>query len=650
MMALVDIPLVFILFIVATAVGWRLFRLTVPGFDEVGIRMVFSVGLGLGAIAYSTFFLGVLGALQTWAAYCVLLFLALVFHRDLIAVGKHLWEIRLDAQLGKISPISKVLVAMLLIFLLLNLLQALAPPTSADTLAYHYALPKLFVREHAIYYIPDILANAPLSQHMLYTFGMLLHQDVVASLISYSQGIVLLAAIVLFGRRYFTTQIGLLAAVLLYSPPLVTQVVSSGHIEIGLTTFTFLAIWGFIEWTQSRDMRWLVLSAIFLGMVAGTKYYGLFTVLSLGLVVAWAGVSLYGRNKTVLVRSLAIFGITTVLVASPWYIRNFVNTGNPIYPAFYSVLGGANWSPEMDDFFNLWVTSEKRPAGDSIVAFSTSPWNFVINKGDLGSRIPEYTPIYLAFLPLLLWLIYKDKERRWLYGYILVFSMIFYSLWFWLAFQRLRHLMPILPWVALMTSAATYHAVSQSRMFFGGRPLRWTVFGAVGFVLLFSLGINLLFNTQFLPVVTGFEGKDAYLSSQLAHQEDVAWINTNLEDGDRLIHFNRAINYHLDVDYFYASQYIQAKIDWTAGITADELAQQLASENITHLFVDERMLINDFPASPLSLVSGQLATTVSEVIARHGEEVYRSDRSEPLYRTLDRGSRDIRSRVYRLSF
>ena len=649
-MALVDIPLVVFLMLFAMAAGWRLIQVLRLELEDEGARLVFSVGLGLGVLVYSTLLLGFLGALNRLAAYGLLIALTLVLHRDFLAVGGRLWSALRTVRIRSISPVSGSLVALLSIFLLFNLLQALAPPTSADTLAYHYSLPKSFLLEHRLYYIPDILTNAPLNQHMLYTLGMLLHQVVVASLIGYAQGIVLIAAVVLFSHRYFTVRIGLLAAVLLYSPPLVTQIISSGHIEIGLTTFTFLAVWGFIEWTKSHDYRWLILSGIFLGLVAGTKYYGLFSVLSLGLVAAWAGVRLYGRNVTVLVRTLAAFAIITTLVASPWYIRNLVNTGNPVYPAFYGVLGGKDWSLEMDEFFYLWITTEKRPAGDSIAAFSTSVWDFTINKADFGARIPEYMPIYLAFFPLLLWLFYKDRDRRWLYGYLLAFSLIFYALWFWLAFQRLRHLMPIMPWIAIITSAATLHAVDQSRKIHGGLPLRWAIYAALGTVFFISLGINLLFNSQFIPVVAGFQDKDSYLKSQLAYFEDVSWINANLTNDDKLMHFDRTINYHLDVNYFYASQYVQAHVDWAKGMSADELAQWLETENITHIFADERMLKNDFPESPLSVVSRRQAEILNEVIERYGEEVYRSDRSVPQYRTLDRGSRTVASRVYRLSF
>ena len=107
---------------------------------------------------------------------------------------------------------------------------------------------------------------------MLYVVGMLLHGSVLAALFVYAQGIALVAAIILFCRKHLRWEVGVLAAALLYTSPLLTSMAGSGMVELGLTLFTFLAFWAFYEWTQTADRMRLVMIGIFTGLAVGTKY------------------------------------------------------------------------------------------------------------------------------------------------------------------------------------------------------------------------------------------------------------------------------------------------------------------------------------------------------------------------------------------
>src|SRR5262249_48606283 len=48
------------------------------------------------------------------------------------------------------------------------------------------------------------------------------------------------------------------------------------------------------------------------------------------------------------------YGLLALALLSPWYVRNLVDTGNPLYPFGQSVFAGRNWSREADAYLNVY--------------------------------------------------------------------------------------------------------------------------------------------------------------------------------------------------------------------------------------------------------------------------------------------------------
>jgi len=94
--------------------------------------------------------------------------------------------------------------------------------------------------------------------------------------------------------------------------------------ETGLTAIALVAMIYFI--TRAPDES-AATSALWAGVAAGvgaiSREYGMYFVI-LGAVLLFAS----GRRRTI-----AWFLAPAVSVASPWYLRNWIVTGNPVYPA-----------------------------------------------------------------------------------------------------------------------------------------------------------------------------------------------------------------------------------------------------------------------------------------------------------------------------
>jgi hypothetical protein len=85
-----------------------------------------------------------------------------------------------------------------------------------------------------------------------------------------------------------------------------------------------------------------------------------------------------------------------LLVGGGWYLRAYVHTGNPVYPFFRHVFGGAGIDDVLDPI--------KRP-------MAVSAWNLLTALGPLTLRPDrfdsfshQFGPMFLLFLPALLWM------------------------------------------------------------------------------------------------------------------------------------------------------------------------------------------------------------------------------------------------------
>jgi hypothetical protein len=93
--------------------------------------------------------------------------------------------------------------------------------------------------------------------------------------------------------------------------------------ETGLTALTLVAMFGFlVEYRRSGDRADLFWAGLAAGAGALSREYG--------LVWPWLGlIALAGQGG--LRAGWKVFGAAAVVVAAPWYLRNWVLTGNPLF-------------------------------------------------------------------------------------------------------------------------------------------------------------------------------------------------------------------------------------------------------------------------------------------------------------------------------
>src|SRR5688572_925543 len=131
---------------------------TLPRAEQV----VWSFAAGLGVFGWLLFFPGLLGAISPHALTvysCVLACGAVLLARP----GPD------EAPLKPLRGVEWLLLACIACALLFDLAEGLSPPADADTLAYHFALPKQFLEAGHIAFVPRAGDGAiPMLVHMSY--------------------------------------------------------------------------------------------------------------------------------------------------------------------------------------------------------------------------------------------------------------------------------------------------------------------------------------------------------------------------------------------------------------------------------------------------------------------------------------------------
>lgn len=306
------------------------------------IRFAIQAALGLGILSLGTLLIGTCFSVSKWFFGGVTVALAIALWKSILEWWKQV--VILCKEFNEFGVFDKVLFSLIIFIFLITLINSLAPPTKFDTLVYHLTLPKSYLQEGKISYTPWLIFwGMPQMVEMLSTWGMALGGPEAAVVLGWMIGAV--AVIGLYGlvSRYFGQRAGLVSIAALLSGFTTAQSLSWGYagwMNILLGTAFLTSFIGWFIGTQKDDLFSLILinaerrgylisAGVFAGLAFGVKYSsGILLIIGLGLILV--------KSKPVkkkIVDILIYLGIA-LLVFSPWLIKNFVATGNPLYPFF----------------------------------------------------------------------------------------------------------------------------------------------------------------------------------------------------------------------------------------------------------------------------------------------------------------------------
>lgn len=450
------------LFAAAGLGAWvlALFRSDEPNDRTWALRFSTVAALGLGLISLLTLTLGLLGWLNQWSAIALLALggiggLARLIRTRWCGESERHW-MNEPARWSWLLLLGVPFVSIMTTGSMLPpyLLWTPDEPHGYDVVEYHLQVPREWYEAGRILPLHhNVFSFFPFNVEMHYLLAMHLRGGPWAGmyLATLMHGaMILLSVLAACGFALRLTRdtpnantAPVFAALAMLTTPWLAQLGAIAYDEGGFLLFSTLAIgWAALALREPKHrIGRFALSGVMAGFACGVKLTAVPELLfAIGLICLVLLILLRSRDPSPLMRRLGgpfVFGFAGLLVFSPWLIRTYAWSGNPVFPELSPILGRGDFSPTQVERWERAHAPQptERSLGARLHAFGTELlWSW------------QYGFILLPLALVSIASNWRDPDM-WFLG-----AMLFLLAVFWLGFTHLqsRFLILIVPICALL--------------------------------------------------------------------------------------------------------------------------------------------------------------------------------------------------------
>lgn len=448
---------------------------------------MFALAILIGIYSYLIFALGLLGLLyKNIILITTLVFLIFIF--PFIKIKKYTLLIK-KINFKEIIPQNKMtifLFFLIIIQALINLIGVLGPELSFDALWYHLTLPKIYLTNHSIFYISGGLfyySVMPKLTEMIYISALVLQNEILAKFIHYLFGILLMIVLYKFSRKYFSSNLSLLTVCVFCSNLVFNWQSITAYVDLARTFFETLALFAFINWWEKEERKWLVESAVMMGLAVSVKLLAISSIFIFSFLIIYRFFN--KKNKlNLIMTNVSIYWFMSLLIALPWFVFSFINTGNPFYPLFTS----------------LYRISFNK--GDLLNSF-----HFLIDIWHLFTHLADpISPLYIIFLPIIFFVFKKIKTEIKVIAFYAISSLI---IWYFIPRSGGgRFILPYLPAFSILI-------ISVIQVYKNEKLIKKVSMILIITTSLLSIFYRGVVNAKYIPVILNLESKNQFLSKNL---------------------------------------------------------------------------------------------------------------------------------------
>jgi hypothetical protein len=504
-------------------------------------------------------------------------------------------------RFAKPSGLAAVAVGLFAVAALVALIGALSPANTMewDSLAYHLAVPKLWLQRGQIGFVEGIHhSNFPFVVDNLYLLGL---QWGETGAKAFSWCFLTLGGFWIFGfvRRRMSADAAAWALILYAGIPVVLWEAGTAYIDLAHGLFAAIAVAYASEMLEGADRR--VLVGLGAGFCIGSKFTGL--VVAGSLAMAWLLIAPRTMGFGTAAKKFGLAAVLALALAAPWFVKTAVLTGNPVYPFFYSKFGGRDWSEWQSEIFTNEQQSfgvpRSKPTnfGHSVIGLAYQPGRYVNPDQTNGGGFPIGALGFAVLLCALSAAVsgkLKASER-----FVLVYAGIGLVLWFFALSQQSRYMtmiaLPlILPAVALAAQAG------------------WKRLLAGAAVLQIAYSIGMIYATQTrdqMRVALGVEERSAYQERTIGFKRAADFINQTVPKDGKVALYDELFGYMLDVPYMWANPGHSSLIPYSEMTTGEAFASKLKELGFTHVYIN----------ASRSMVGEDVGPWLAEMGLREGE-------------------------------
>jgi len=350
------------------------------------------------------------------------------------------------------QTVAILLTTAIFIFLCAEIILNLTPPISRDALIHHLAVPKLWIDHGGFYEMPWAeYTYYPMNINLIYAICLYFKNDIAPKFVHLAFGIGSGLLIYLYLKPKFGRNWGLMGMIAFITTPIVVWLSTSAYIDLGMTFFTTGSILAFIKWRDSeyKAFKWFFISSLGMGIAIGSKYNALIAwfIVNMFLVFSFARDT---RKQITALRYGLLFFVLTALVASPWYLKNYLQTGNPFYPLFNSFIKSIHHQPVQEALQQQAIEKTGQISffkmreimyGENLWETLLIPLRMFFQGKDNSYQYFQgsLNPILIIFSPFVL------LNRRYIKDKFLFvfFSVIFIIMAYFLTAKQVRYILPV---------------------------------------------------------------------------------------------------------------------------------------------------------------------------------------------------------------
>lgn len=527
--------------------------------------------LGFGVLSTGIMVLGLAGWLNSVAIFLWLVVSGIFAAREWIEIDT--WHApRLSRPK---TPYLIFLQLVCVVSIPLLIVECLSPLWDYDALLYHMEVPRQFFALGKIYFDPEVLRSAyPYLGEMPFLIGIAFDSASFSKLVNFTYAILFVLSSYVFSYRFFGRHSASNSVGIMIGAPAFWTWATWAGVDFAWASYEFWSMYAVSLWLAANKVdsrKWLALAGIMSGFAVGIKYLSIPTFLVVSLIIVWKSSENSRQPIKEVVSNLTIFVISAGLTGAVWYIRNWLEAGNPIYPLIF---GGPGWDSLENRVLSDYVYSFG--VGKSWLDYLLLPYNVYAYHDQFSTIGLEliHPALWFAFLyPLLL----KPFRK---FDWVVVYTFLVFVLWT-INSQVIRFLVPITAFLAILAGAVieTFPSMLKSLL----------RIGLMGGFMLFSL----VFQLQWLKdgdawgYVSGRKSAGEFLQSTSYGYRMIQYIHGTIEAGDKVLFLWDGRGYYCDSRCVADDEQSAAiRLAFDSPIPAD-LAAGLHDKGFTHLLLSK---------------------------------------------------------------
>jgi len=546
---------------------------------------------------------------------------------------------------------ANIILLILLISLVISIiLLCSVPPTSRDALTHHLFIPKLYIAHGGIYQIPEFSwSYYPMNLDLLYMAPLYFGNDIIPKYIHFFFALMTAVLVYRYLKKKCGTQYGLLGALFFLSIPIIVKLSITVYVDLGVIFFTTASLLLLLHWAEKNfQTRFLILAGLCCGLAAGTKYNGIISIVLLTLFIPL----IYQQSATVgkkndrkaLFYGL-LFATTALTMFSPWLIRNYVWTGNPIYPLhnsfFQKVKGGEINKQAVEENENI-ESLQRRPteSGNEFITrkilYHEKWWQalllpirvFYEGRDDNPQFFDGKLSPFLLFLPLLAFLFKSTNlQRRREEKFLLIFAILYFFLAFFQSAFRIRYMVPVIPPLVILSMSGLHRTFKHlfARIRPGALQKTLIVFLATGIPSLMLWYNADYISHQFaliktIPYLRGTISRDQYITAFRPEYPAILHANTHLSPNTKVLCIflgNRGyyMNFQPIFEAPVTDKLLSTFLD--RDICDQHIYDDLLKKNITHILIRD-----DLTTSWFQRLTNQEKTCIAPLLSNASKPLF----------------------------